>query len=187
MKRLHILLLAAAPLVATGCWLTSAQVLVTYELPTLINIASVSNSLHTEAIDLHTIEDYEEHKDEIDGVNDLAILGSFENVLGDAATVEIWITGDHTRTFANAADVMANGGVRLWGPVTVGPASGPGSFVQLSWDDSAALFDPAGERILVDEAKGDGRFAVHIIGQSAGAYRVIARDGLVVLVIDADV
>ena len=70
---------------------------------------------------------------------------------------------------------------------TIGPPSSPRAVVALSWDQSAGLFDPAGEKILVDEARGDGRFAVHLIGQSAGAYHIVARGTRVVLLLDADV
>jgi len=187
MKKLHVLILGVALLGLTGadCFLTSAQVLATFDLPNPFTIPATTNMAELE-VDLTTIDEYQDHKDKLKGLTDLAILGTFTNIAGPAGTVDVYISADHNANFANAAAVIA-GATKLWGPVSIGPSTGPGNVVTLGWDESAALFNSAGKQILIDEAKGDGHFKIWTVGTPGGTYNIRVDDGFIVLVLDAGV
>ena len=55
----------------------------------------------------------------------------------------------------------------------------------LGWDESAALIDPAGRKILIQEALGDGKFTIYTTGTPSGAHDILVENGEVVLVLDA--
>jgi hypothetical protein len=185
MKKIHLLILAVALLALTGadCWLTSAQVLAEFDLPNPFTI-DASDNMEKVVVDLTTISEYEDNKDKLKGLTDLAVLGTFENVSGPAGTVDIYITPDETTNFANAGAVVA-GATKLWGPASIGPSTGPNNVVTLGWDESAGLFNSAGKQILIDETKGDGHFAIFAVGTPGGAYNIEVREGFLVLVLDA--
>jgi hypothetical protein len=187
MKKLHVLILAVALLALTGadCFITSAQVLATFDLPNPV-VIDASDNMEEILVDLSSIDDYEEHKDKLEGLTDLAILGTFVNTAGPAGTVEVYISADHNATFADAAAVVA-GATRLWGPASIGAAGTPEGTVTLGWDESAALFDTAGRDLLIDEAKGDGRFKIFTVGTPGGTYEIEIQDGFLVLVLDGGV
>jgi hypothetical protein len=182
--RLLVAGLALAALTATGCVLTSAQILAHFDLPNPFTIDATDN-MERVAVDLNTIEDYADNKDKLKGLTDLAILGTFENVSGPAGTVSVYITADNTN-LADAAAVVA-GATKLWGPASIGPSAGPGNIVTLTWDESAALFDAAGKQILIDEAKGDGEFTLYTVGTPGGSYVIEVSDGVLVLTLDAGI
>ena len=90
------LLLASAVLGAAlgnGCIITSAQVLTHFSLPNPVHIVS-GTADHSELIpvDLTTLSDYNDHKEDLKGLTDLAILGKFTNVSGPAGGVNVYIT-----------------------------------------------------------------------------------------------
>ena len=57
-------------------------------------------------VDLNSISDYEDHKDKLKGVLDLAVLGEFVHVGGSAVQVDVWMTPGPTN-YTTAAAVMS--------------------------------------------------------------------------------
>jgi hypothetical protein len=178
------------PLTLCGCLLTTGQISIDFDLGT-INVNDPDN-LVAEQVDLNTISDYVDHKADISGLTDLAILGEVTNNFptltkgagksaqgGDLTlNAEAWITVT-TTNYTTDAQVRASA-QKLWGPFTVAP----GATRSLDWDDSAALFSPAGKAILLNEVKGDGVFTIYVIGTS-GFYNFTVDKATLVLTLEA--
>jgi hypothetical protein len=179
------LLLASVVLGAVlgnGCIITSAQVLTHFGLPNPVTIDSSNPADHSELIpvDLSTLSEYRDHKDELKGLTDVAILGKFTNVNGPAGGVLVYITPTLDSPAGGAPSVPA-GATLLWGPGTIGPT---GDSRTIGWDESAGLFNKAGKDLLISEVKGDGQFTLYTTG-STGTYNIRVDDGELVLVLDA--
>jgi hypothetical protein len=174
-----VLLLAGLALLA-GCVLTSGQIVISFEIDDATITATGVDGV---SIDLNENSDYEDHKDDLEGLADLAIVGAVTNE-GAALNVEAWMTNGET-DYATDAEVRANG-IRLWGPF----ALGAGETKTIGWDESADLFPDAGKAALLEEiqgdggADGDGRFTLYLLG-SGGTYEFSVEDGALVLVLDA--
>lgn len=183
MKTSRLLLggVVLAALLGNGCIITSAQILTHFDLP---NPFTINSSLvdHSERVpvDLTTLGDYEDHKEDLKGLTDLAILGKFTNVSGPAGGVEVFIVPT-LDTPAGGAPAIPNGAVLLWGPATIGAT---GSSRTIGWDDSAALFTQAGKALLISQVKGDGKFTLYTTG-SAGSFNIRVDEGVLALVLDA--
>ena len=162
---------------AAGCILVSGQILVDFELGDIT--VTAPDALTAQAVDLNTISDYADHKAELQGVVDMAVVGTIENTGSQAIQVVVWITPgptNHTTQTALQADATAK---QLWGPFAL--AAGATSTVD--WDQSAGLFDKAGKDLLLQEIKGDGIFTLYFLAQS-GTYSFEVRDGFLILVLD---
>src|SRR4030095_6071929 len=94
--------------------LTSGQFVVTYNLPDPLDVSSVAFA--GTKVDLHTISEYNDHKDELKRVEDLALVGNFTNTTFTAKQVEVWIVPDGSLTNLTLQQVQANG-TRLGGPL----------------------------------------------------------------------
>jgi hypothetical protein len=177
--------LALAAVVATGCIITSAQILAHFDLPNPVHLNG-SDDWERVPVDLAVDvgSDYTDNKDKLEGVTDLAVLGTFTNTGNQSGQVSVYITAGNTN-YASASEITANGTL-LWGPAAIGPAGTPDAVVTIGWDDSAALFNAAGKQILIDQAKGDGQFTIYTVGTaSVTGYDIQIDDGKVVLVLDA--
>jgi hypothetical protein len=181
--------LALVAVLATGCIITSAQILAHFDLDNPVHI-DASDSYERVAVDLAVDvgSDYTDNKDKLEGLTDLAILGTFVNSTPGtpAGQVTCYITAGNT-TYANGGEVLsASDAVVLWGPASIGAEGTPDGTVTLDWDASAALFNTVGKQVLIDEAKGDGQFTLYFVGTSfTGGYDIEIQDGKVVLVLDA--
>lgn len=175
MRMLKMMLLVA-PLVLAGCILTTGQITIDFDLGT-ITVSSPTN-LEARDVDLNTISDYTDHKDNLEGLADLALLGTVTNNGSSTINVEAYITTSQT-AYTTETQVRTNG-TKIWGPFTV-PGS---STVTVGWDESAKLFTPVGKALLLDEIKGDGIFTVYLLG-TAGTYNFTVNDGTLVLTLDA--
>ena len=107
-------------------------------------------------MDLNTIREYNDHKQDLKRVDDLALVGDIRNNGATAVQVEAWIVPAATTPPIG----VVPGAVKLWGPISV-PA---GSTVNVGWDESSALF--VGKQVLIDEIKGDGVFGVYLSAPS---------------------
>lgn len=181
MKNLRTLLLATGlcAAMATGCLITSGQIFATFDLPNPFTVDATSD-FERVLVDLNTIDEYEEHKDKFKGLSDLAIVGTFTNTAGTGGAVEVWITAGNTN-LADPAAIRA-GATKLWGPGSIGAA--PATRV-VGWDESAKLFNAAGKKMLIDEAKGDGTFTLYALGTGAATIRV--DNGALILTISAGI
>jgi hypothetical protein len=165
-------LLALAALAAAGCMLTSGQFAVTYGLPDPITVNS--SLVETFDVDLNTVSEYNDHKDQIKRVEDMALVGKFTNNGASDAQIEVWLVRD-----PSAIGPPQQNGTRLWGPLTLaGHAS-----EKVDWDRSAALFD--GRQALIDEVKGDGSFRLYIV--TTGLVSVTVTKGSLIVVVGAAV
>lgn len=166
------LALALAP---AGCVLVSGQILIDFELDDFD--VTTETTVSREDVDLTTEEDYNDHKEDLKGLADLAVLGTLKNTGGTAIGVEVWITPG-TTAYTTAAEVTANA-IKLWGPLNVGA----GGTVTVDWDDSAALFTSTGKAALISEIKGDGQFTAYAIA-NVGTYSFDVDNGVLALVLD---
>jgi hypothetical protein len=173
------LLVAGAALVGAGCILTSGQILISFDL---VNPLTVTNLMpvYSEPIDLSTNSDYVEHKDKLETLADVALLGQVTNNSGTAVDAEVYFS-ETSNTFMTPAEVRA-GAKKLWGPF----ALAPNETKTISWDQSAALIDDAGRDALIAEVKGDGVFTLYIIG-TTGTFSFTVNNPVLVLVLDAGV
>jgi hypothetical protein len=181
MKNLRLILpsLALAALTASGCWLVSGQFTVSVDLATPINVDS-GTTIAGAQIDLNTEKDYKDHKSNLKGIVDCALLGKFTNTGTGSLNVIVYLTPaltSHTTPALLNADATK---VQLWGPLTL--ALGASKVV--GWDESAALFTTAGKAALLSEVKGDGAFTIYAVGATA-PYKLRLENGVAVLVIDA--
>jgi hypothetical protein len=180
MRRAYVLALSGWLTAAGGCVLTSGQFVVTYEdFPNPVGVVGF-DAVYGQAVDLHTNADYEEHKDKVKGLLELALVGEFTNNNGGSAVdIEIWLTPGSTSYVTTASLRVDPTAVQVWGPLHLAP----GETRRLGWDDSAALLSPAGRQAVFSEAKGDGAFTLYLLG-SSGTYNFMIRDPALILVLD---
>ena len=183
MSKLRILLpsLGLAALILNGCIITQAQVFANFPLPTPFTIDSTTDPFERVSVDLNTISEYNDHKDKLKGLSDVAIVGTFTNEAGPAGAVEVWITADPTN-YLTIGQVTSSA-TKLWGPGTIGAA--PDSRT-IGWDESAALFNAAGKKILIDEALGDGTLTLYMFGTAAN-YQIRVENGNIILTLTGGV
>ena len=175
--KLATLLLCALLLSMGGCVLISGQITTSFNLGN-IHVTGANDVEHKD-VDLNTNSDYADHKDNLKGLADLAVLGTVEN-LGQALGVEVWLTADNS-SYTTAGDVKAHG-IKLWGKFDLAV----GETKVVDWDASAGLFTAEGKAALITEILGDGKFSVYALGGS-GDYSFNIPTTTLVLVIDAGV
>lgn len=178
--RLWLPVTMLAALIASGCMLVSGQFIVPFKFidvgadPVTVNSAT---SLSGIAVDLNTIDVYNDHKSDLKDVVDLALLGNLTNLdSGAGLTVEVWMVRNPGTMLTTDTAVRA-AGIKVWGPVTVA-ASGSKN---IGWDESAALF--TGRKQLIEEIKGDGRFDLYALGNNGYHFRITK--GVLMTVISA--
>jgi len=166
--RLWIPVVALAGLAAAGCVLVTGQFVVTAAFAQFGLDPVVVGSPTTLAgvpVDLNEVSAYADHRENLKGVVDLALVGKITNLTGTQTPVEVWMVASPGAPLTTDTDVKA-AGVKVWGPLTV-PAGGD---VQVNWNRSAELF--VGRQALVTEIKGDGRFDLYAIGTGAYSFRI---------------
>jgi hypothetical protein len=176
MKNLRWIVPALAIALATpGCVLTSGQFLIDFELDDFT--ATTENTVTRQDVDLTTEEDYNDHKDDLESLSDVAVLGTLINNGAAPINVEVWMTAA-PNTYTTSTEVTDNA-TRLWGPFQV-PAN---SSKTVGWDESADLFKLAGKELLIQEIKGDGQFTIYAIAAEA-TYSFEVQNGVLALVLD---
>ncbi|HKW51094.1 MAG TPA: hypothetical protein VJQ53_05105 [Candidatus Eisenbacteria bacterium] len=166
-----LLLAAATP----GCILVSGQFLIDFDLSNFTT--STDSAVTREDVDLTTESDYQDHKNDLKGLSDVAVLGKVTNNGASSIGVEVWMTPGPT-TYTTPGQVTTNG-TKLWGPFNLAA----GASKQVTWDESANLFSSAGKALLINEIKGDGQFTIYAIA-GAGTYSFTVDNGVLALVID---
>lgn len=168
--------LMLAALLASGCFLISGQFLVTFEFPNPVSVTT--GGVDGVTIDLNTISEYADHKDNLKGLADIAILGDFANTGGADIDVEVWMVDAGSVSLTTPGAVMA-AGTRVWGPFHLAA----GATESIKWDTSAKLFG-TGKAALLAQIKGDGIFTLYALSQ-AGTYQFTINNGKLIAVIDA--
>lgn len=180
MKNLRLIVPALLlALAMPGCVLVSGQFLIDFELDDFG--VSTSTTVTREDVDLNTESVYEDHKEDLKGLADVAVLGMITNSGTTAIGVEVWMTTTAT-TYTTPGEVTTNA-AKLWGPFNVNP----GESKKVDWDESAALFSSTGKTLLINDIKpdtGDGIFTIYAIA-NVGTYTFDVDDGVLALVIDA--
>ncbi|HEY6221250.1 MAG TPA: hypothetical protein VIX13_01820 [Candidatus Eisenbacteria bacterium] len=166
-----LLLAAATP----GCVLVSGQFLIDFDLSNFTT--STDTAVTREDVDLTTKSDYQDHKNDLKGLSDVAVLGKITNNGVADIGVEVWMTASPT-TYTTPGQVTANA-TKLWGPFNLAA----GATKQVGWDESAKLFSSTGKALLINEIKGDGQFTIYAIA-NAGTYSFKVDNGVLALVID---
>ena len=175
--RMLKLSLLVAPLVLAGCILTTGQVTIDFALDdTTVTAANVE----AQDVDLNPIEDYVDHKEDLEGLADIAVLGTVTNNGGADIGVEVYMTADET-SYTTDAQVKANA-TKLWGPFDVAA----GQTVTIGWDESAKLFTGPGRALLLEEIEGDGIFTIYFVGD-AGTYNISVNDGVLVITLEGGI
>jgi len=165
-------------LAAPGCILTSGQIQIDFDLPNFSG-NSVTGIDHT-TIDLNSESEYQDNKDKLKDLSDLAVLGKFTNNSTNPVNVEVWMTTTPSTHLTEAALMSDPTRVKLWGPFQVA-----GSTTKtIDWNYSAQLFTTAGKAALLSEAKGDGNFTLYALGPAGLPYNFSVSNGALVLVID---
>lgn len=170
--------LVLAALLAAGCILVSGQFIVSYDLPDPVTISSPAD-VQRANVDLNTVSTYRDHKSDLKGLSDVAILGEFTNTGDVPVSVELWMTPALTDLGDAASVITAPGAVKVWGPLRLAVDA----TTKITWDQSAALFQ-SGKTALLTEIKGDGVFTLYALGAS-GDYSFRIDHGVLVAVIDA--
>ena len=175
MKNLRWIVPALAiALAAPGCVLTSGQFLIDFDLDNFT--ATTNTAVSREEVDLNTEEDYNDHKEDLKSLADVAVLGTIVN--GDAPiNAEVWMTAGPTSY--TTADEVRNNATRLWGPFQVAA----NATETVDWDESAALFSATGKALLINEIKGDGVFTVYMIA-AEDTYSFEVQNGVLALVLE---
>jgi hypothetical protein len=181
MKSLRWLILGLGiGILASGCILTSGQIQINFDLN---NGNVTSTGFAGMPVKLSEEEEYNDHKDDIKNLSDLALLGKIKNNSISPLDVEVWFTPDITPHTTEAQLMGDPTAVKIWGKFHIGS----NQTVQIDWDESAALFTKAGKDALLKEAKdGDGDFSLYAIG-SSGTYDFDISNGALVLVLDAGI
>ena len=164
----------AVALAVSGCFLVSGQILIDFDLG---SFDVTTSTVTKEDVDLTTEEDYQDHKEDLKGLADVAVLGTVNNTGGTDIAVEVWMTTT-TTNYGTVNEVTTNG-TKLWGPFHVSA----GTSKKVDWDVSAKLFDSAGKSVLIDDIKKDGQFTVYALSQ-AGTYEFDVDNGVLALVLD---
>jgi hypothetical protein len=170
-------------LAAPGCILTSGQIQIDFALPNFSG-NSVTGIEHT-TIDLNTEKEYQDNKEKLKDLSDLAVLGKFTNSSTNPVNVEVWMTTTPS-THLDEASLMADPTkVKLWGPFQVAG----NTTKTIDWNVSAQLFTTAGKAALLSEAKGpgDGTFTLYAVGPAGLPYNFSVSNGALVLVIDVGI
>jgi hypothetical protein len=162
-------------LAAPGCVLTSGQFLIDFELGDFST--TTETAVARQDVDLTTEEDYNDHKEDLQTLSDVAVLGTLTNNGGAAINVEVWMTTAPS-SYTTSVEVM-NNAVKLWGPFTVAANASK----TVGWDESADLFTKVGKELLIQEIKGDGQFTVYAIAAEA-TYSFEVQNGVLALVLD---
>ncbi|HEX5029871.1 MAG TPA: hypothetical protein VFX78_00265 [Candidatus Eisenbacteria bacterium] len=182
MKSLRWLILGLGiGILASGCILTSGQI----QLDFAVDDGTVtSNGLVGMPINLSDEEEYQDHKEDIKNLSDLAFLGKFTNNTPNAFTVEVWMTQPTTLPYTDEGSMKADPtAVKIWGNFSLAG----NQTKQIDWNESAHLFTKAGKDALLKEARdGDGNFTLYAIG-SSGTYDFDIKNGALVLVLDAGI
>ncbi|HET9251636.1 MAG TPA: hypothetical protein VFP58_05915 [Candidatus Eisenbacteria bacterium] len=176
MKNLRWIVPALAiALAAPGCVLTSGQFLIDFELD---DFSTTNQSVVArEDVDLTTEEDYVDHKEDLQGLADVAVLGTLINNGGSTINAELYMTASPT-AYTTSTEVKGNA-IKLWGPFQVAA----GASKTVDWNESASLFSAGGKELLINEIKGDGQFTVYMIAAET-TYSFEVRNGVLALVLE---
>jgi len=160
---------------AAGCILVSGQFLVDFDLPDFQT--QKDSNIVAQKVNLGDNSDYNDHKNDLKDVVDIAVLGKVTNHASATVGVEVWMTAGDTN-YTTSTEISTNA-TKLWGPFVVLP----GATKTVDWNESAKLFSSGGKTLLLNEVKGDGQFTLYAIGNTT-TYDVSVDNGVLALTLD---
>src|SRR6185503_8322038 len=89
-----VVLTSLVVVAATGCRLVSGQIFAHRNLPNPMTIRSSGFDVYP--VDLNSIEQYRQHRNQIQKLDDIAVVGKFTNVGGQGGSVQVFITAANT-------------------------------------------------------------------------------------------
>ena len=141
---------------AVGCGIVSGSFTIGYELDG--DIHSTEATLEMEAIDLTTIEDYNDHKDNIESVDNVALVGTIYNIGNAPVSGEVWLVDYPDTLYDTPAEVRANG-VRIF----VSPVIPTSDSLVIDWEDGLSYIENFSD---VQAAVMLGQFVLYGLGDS---------------------
>ena len=181
MRRVHTVpLLAGLALAAvalTGCWGVVKLVQVSIGNLHADSAAPISAGYYINLEEESS--EYADHKDKFDDVEDVVVLGTFENNLSSPVDAEVWIVTapSSSALLPSKAAVQAAGGTLAFSMSLAGNET-----KEVDWQTSADLFTDAGKEAVKDELEGDAVFTIYVFG-STGTYDVTVTNGVVAALI----
>ena len=147
-------LLAAA--LMTACGIATGSFTFGYELNGPID--SSNATLDKETIDLTTVEDYNDHKDQIKSVDNVALVGKVYNTGNTAVSGEVWLVAFPDSNYTDP-DTVRHYGTRIF----VSPVIAPSDSLIIDWDNGLDYIEnfPA-----VQDAVMLGQFVLYGLGDS---------------------
>jgi len=129
-------LLAVSLVVA--CGIATGSITVGYEIDGVIE--SSSATLDFEYVDLNTIDDYVEHKDNLNSLDNVAIVGTIENVGSNSIFGEAWLAYDtvYAQYGTDGPDSVRANGTRIFATPLPIPVGVP---LMIDWDDGLAWIE----------------------------------------------
>jgi hypothetical protein len=150
--------LAAAAVLAGGCVLVSGQFVVQYTLGD-VTVNSVSN-VNGQYVDLTGNSTYNDHKDDIKSLEDIALIGSIHNTGVASSTISVYLVDGNPG--AIPASQVITSGTQVWGPLTVAA----GATETLDWKSSTKLFG-AGKATLLAHIKSGTNFSLYALSNNS--------------------
>jgi hypothetical protein len=98
-----LLIVIIALAISAGCVLSSGTMILTYEAE---GYGAIGGGIQSVYVDLSSEKDFEKHKDKIESIDAVSIVGDIANTAGTTAGAEIWITDNE---YNNPDTVMAHG------------------------------------------------------------------------------
>ena len=126
--------------IVIGCGIASGTITVGYEIDGVIS--SSNATLEYEYVDLNTIQDYVDHKDNLYSLDNVAIVGCFTNNTTPPISIsgEVWLAYDtvYATYGANGPDSVREHGTRIF--TTPSPII-PAVLLCVNWEDGLALIE----------------------------------------------
>jgi hypothetical protein len=135
-----ILILAALLILSLviACGLVSGSFTFGYEVEG--TITSSNASLEFEYVDLTTIDDYNDHRDDLYSLDNVAIVGIFENTGPDPFSGEVWLAYDsvYAAYGADGPDSVRANATRIFTTPVPIPA---GILLEINWEDGLSVIE----------------------------------------------
>lgn len=146
----------AATLVLSGC-LVSGQITIFQRID---DTTSTDAAITAISVDLNEEEDYVDHKDKIESVDEISVVAIIENNLATAADVMMYISDDPSLVSLAELEDPSNATLVFVGPTV--PASGT---LRIGWEDGYRYV--VNEQAVADQVFGDGIFVLYVVADGA--------------------
>ena len=154
---LSITIIALA--VAAGCVLSSSTMLLTYHFEG--SSSDIPAYMLIVPVDLPSaINSYDKHKDKIESIDAVSIVGQIVNHASDSASSEIWLSDN---SYLSPHDVINGNSTRIF----ISSKIPPHDTLNISYPQGLGYFSPAGLDSLKSEIVHGGVFNLYVIPENA--------------------